>query len=159
KLLDSHPLVVSEAVQGLHELDSQQSFAACDDAVQKCLQKGGEFAVHICRAIGACTLTAFGDAVVALLDDTKPAVRTAAVHCLGQLGKVDAIPKILEKYPLADFEFQKEAMQAMQAMGDQAAAPLTPYLKNKHPFIWSAVIRSLSGLMSEDEMRAVLIPS
>lgn len=157
KLLDVHPVVVAEAVQAIYALDSRQSFAACDDAIILNLEKGGEFAVQMCHAVGACRLERFSEAIALQLDDSKPAVRVAAVRCLGRLGAIDAIPKMLEKYPLADQEFQIQVRQALSQMGDRAIEPLRAYLKNRHPIIWGAVVQAMAGLLPAESVKSELV--
>jgi HEAT repeat protein/ATP/ADP translocase len=159
KLLDSHPQVVAEAVKALYELGSEESFSACDEAIIKLLDNGGEWAVYGCRTVADLGLASYTDWVMSLLDDHRPAVKVAAVECLGKLRYDDSIAFLLSLYPMADQELRRTIHQALIEIGDKGIMALTEGLQHPQTLIWDACVSALAHLLPEAKIREVLIDS
>jgi HEAT repeat protein len=159
KLLDPHPQVVAEGIKAIYALQSEESYPACDEAVVKLLDTGGEWAVYGCGVIADLRLFSYTDWIVSLLDDHRPAVKVAAVHCLGKLQHVEAVGSLLLMYPMADQELRKTIVQGLIDIGDKGVAALKEGLQNPHPFIWDACVAALSHLLPEPQIRQILVES
>lgn len=156
KLLDPHPAVVAEAVKAMYLLESAQSYEACYEVIGNLLAAGGEPAVHVCRVVGELKLDRFADETAKLLDDTHPSVRVAATACLGELGWVAALPKLLERLPAADQELVRVTEEALVAMGDSAVRPLREALSAAPTNVWKVAACALAKLLPDDEVRGWL---
>ncbi|MEK3726026.1 HEAT repeat domain-containing protein [Paenibacillus sp. FSL H8-0034] len=159
KLLDTHPRVVAEAVKALYALGSEESFSACDEAIIKLLDNGGDWAVYGCRTVADLGLSSYSDWVMSLLEDQRPAVRVAAAQCLGRLQYDEAIGSLLPMYPMADQEMRKAIIQALIDMGDKGIAALMEGLQYPNPFIWDACVAALAHLLDEARIRETLVDS
>lgn len=157
KLLDNHPKVVHEGVKALYALQSEESYQACDEAIIKMLDTGGEWAVYGCHTVADLKLDSYAAWVLSLLDDHRPAVKVAAAHSIGKLKHVDAIPVLLGMVPLADQELRKAILQAFVDMGDKALPALLDSVNHANPFIWNAVVSALAELLDESRLRSVLV--
>ena len=149
--------MVSEAVKALYALESKESYAACDDAVRKCLDEGGESAIYICSAIIHCKMRHFSAQVMELIGDSRPSVRAAAIECLGELQCIDAIPNILCLLPTADQEMVKVCQTALSSMGKESADFLLNALPEPYPIIWNACMMALTHILNEQQVRDMLI--
>ncbi|SFM02240.1 HEAT repeat-containing protein [Paenibacillus sp. 1_12] len=159
KLLDAHPRVVAEAVKALYALGSDESFSACDEAIIKLLDNGGDWAVFGCRTVADLGLSSYSDWVLSLLEDQRPAVRVAAARCLGILQYDEAIGSLLPMYPMADQELRKAIIQALIDMGDKGIPALMEGLEYPNPFIWDACVAALAHLLNEAQIREALVDS
>jgi HEAT repeat protein/ATP/ADP translocase len=159
KLLDTHPRVVAEAVKALYALGSEESFSACDEAIIKLLDNGGDWAVYGCRTVADLGLSSYSDWVMSLLEDQRPAVRVAAAQCLGRLQYDEAIGSLLPMYPMADQEMRKAIIQALIDMGDKGIAALMEGLQYPNAFIWDACVAALAHLLDEARIRETLVDS
>lgn len=159
KLLDSHPQVVAEGIRAIYALQSEESYPACDEAIIKLLDTGGEWAVYGCGVIADLKLYSYTDWVLSLLDDHRPAVKVAAVHCLGKLKHDASIGSLLLMYPRADQELRKTIVQGLIDMGSIGIAALMEGLQNPHPLIWDACVAALSELLPESQIRQILVES
>ncbi|MBP1966268.1 HEAT repeat domain-containing protein [Paenibacillus aceris] len=157
KLLDNHPKVVHEGVKALYALESEESYQACDEAIIKMLDNGGEWAVYGCHTVADLKLSSYSAWVLTLLDDHRPAVKVAAAACLGKLCQVEAIPVLLSMVPLADQELRKAILQALVDMGDKALPALSGSVNHANPFIWNAAVTALAELLDENEIRTQLV--
>ncbi|WNR44022.1 HEAT repeat domain-containing protein [Paenibacillus roseipurpureus] len=157
KLLDNHPKVVHEGVKALYALESEESYPACDEAIIKMLDTGGEWAVYGCHTVADLKLSSYADWVVSLLDEQRPAVKVAAAHCLGKLRHVAAIPMMLCMVPMADQELRKAILQALVDMGQTALPTLMEHREVPNPFIWNAVVSTLAELLEDSQLRAMLV--
>ncbi|MBA2943017.1 cyclic nucleotide-binding domain-containing protein [Paenibacillus sp. CGMCC 1.16610] len=157
KLLDNHPRVVHEGVKALYSLESEESYQACDEAIIKMLDNGGEWAVYGCHTVADLKLDSYSAWVLSLLDDHRPAVKVAAAACLGKLSHVEAIPILLNMVPLADQELRKAILQALVDMGDKALPTLSGSLNHANPFIWNAAVTALAELLDENKLRTQLV--
>jgi HEAT repeat protein len=157
KLLDPHPKVVSEGVKALYALKSEESYPACGEAIVKMLDNGGEWAVYGCRTIAELKLNTYTPWVMSLLEDTRPAVKVAAVFCLGRLHYIEAIPMLLSMYPMADKELKKSIQVALIEMGEQGESALLDGLQHSNPFIWNATVTALAEFMNDSKLRSVLV--
>ncbi|TDF97143.1 HEAT repeat domain-containing protein [Paenibacillus piri] len=157
KLLDPHPQVIAEGIKAIYALQSEESYPACDEAVVKLLDTGGEWAVQGCHTIADLKLYAYTDWILSLLDDHRPAVKVAAAHCLGRLQVEEAVGSLLLMYPAADQELRKTIVQSLIAMGDKAVPALMEGLQDPHPFIWDASVAALSDLLSDSQIRDTLV--
>ncbi|MCD1260511.1 cyclic nucleotide-binding domain-containing protein [Paenibacillus athensensis] len=157
KLLDNAPSVVAEGVKALYALESEESYAACDEAIIKMLDNGGEWAVYGCRTVGELKLASYSAWVMSLLDDHRPAVKVAAVDCLGQLQASEALPMLLGMYPMADQELRRAILEALVEMREKGLPALTDSLQHANPFIWNAAVTALSSLLDEARVRAELV--
>lgn len=156
KLVDPHPDVVAEAVKAMYMLQSEISYAACFEAIERLLGEGGGPAVPICRAVGELGLKRFAPEAEALLEDPNPSVRVAATACLGALRRAEALPKLLERLPLADLELRRATVRALTDMGDAAVEPLRDALAGDSPKTWRAAAEALAALLPEEEVRGFL---
>lgn len=159
KLLDPHPRVVAESVKALYALRSEESYAACHEALDKLLAAGGAGAVEACRAIGDLRLASYTPAVLELLDDERPAVKVAAVRCLGLQRYADAVPRLLAMYPAADQELRRALVEAMITIGDAGSAHLYKGLRDENPLVWKAAVSALCGILPSGKVRDVLVES
>ncbi|NHN32402.1 HEAT repeat domain-containing protein [Paenibacillus agricola] len=159
KLLDTQPQVVAEGIKALYALGREESFSACDEAIIKMLDNGGEWAVYGCRTVADLGLSTYTDWIMSLLEDQKPAVRVAAVKSLGRLQYDDAIGYLLPMYPMADEELRKAIIQALIDMGDKGIAALLEGLQHPHPLIWDACVAALAHLLPEARIRETLVDS
>ncbi|WP_079410612.1 HEAT repeat domain-containing protein [Paenibacillus ferrarius] len=157
KLLDNHPKVVHEGVKALYALESEESYQACDEAIIKMLDNGGEWAVYGCHTVADLKLHTYAAWVLSLLDDHRPAVKVAAAHCIGQLQHVEAIPFLLTMVPLADQEMRKAILQAFVDMGEKALPALLAHVNHANPFIWNAAVTALAELLDESMLRKQLV--
>lgn len=157
KLLDSHPKVVHEGVKALYALESEESYPACDEAIIKMLDTGGEWAVYGCHTVADLKLGTYAAWVVSLLDEKRPAVKVAAAHCIGKLQHVEAIPLLLGMVPMADQELRKAILQALVDMGQEALPILLDHSHHPNPFIWNAVVSTLGELLDEGRLRSLLV--
>lgn len=157
KLLDNHPKVVHEGVKALYALESEESYQACDEAIIKMLDNGGEWAVYGCHTVADLKLEAYSAWVLSLLEDHRPAVKVAAAACLGKLRHVEAIPLLLSMVPLADQELRKAILQALVDMGDTALPALNDSVNHANPFIWNAAVTALAELLDENKLRTQLV--
>ncbi|MFC5449775.1 HEAT repeat domain-containing protein [Paenibacillus aestuarii] len=157
KLLDTHPRVVHEGVKALYLLESEESYAACDEAIIKMLDNGGEWAVYGCQTVADLQLVTYADWVVSLLEDHRPAVKVAAAHCIGKLQHVQAIPLLLGMVPLADQELRKAILGALADMGQAGLAALLDQMNHANPFIWNVVVSALAELLPEHQLRTELV--
>jgi HEAT repeat protein len=159
KLLDNQPQVVAEGIKALYGLGREESFSACDEAIIKMLDNGGEWAVYGCRTVADLGLTTYTDWIMSLLDDQKPAVRVASVKCLGRLQYDEAIGSLLPMYPMADQELRKAIIQALIDMGDKGISALMEGLQHPHPLVWDACVTALAHLLPEARIRETLVDS
>lgn len=159
KLLDQDPRIVSEGIKALYALKSTQSYAACEEAIDRLLQEDGDAPVLICNVIQVCNLTQFSRKVNALLWDDRPAVKVAAVECLGKLKDIHIVPQLLTFFSMADHELHKASLQALIDLGEPIIADLTDVLNESHPMVWSAAVTALASIWSETEVRIRLIES
>ncbi|NOU66020.1 MFS transporter [Paenibacillus sp. LMG 31461] len=157
KLLDTHPKVVHEGVKALYALESEESYAACDEAIIKMLDTGGEWAVYGCHTVADLKLNTYAAWVVSLLDEERPAVKAAAAHCIGKLQHVESIPMMLGMVSMADQELRKAILQAFVDMGDKALPILLEYSHHPNPFIWNAVVTTLAELLDEGRLHSELV--
>ncbi|MEW9700857.1 HEAT repeat domain-containing protein [Paenibacillus sp. SI8] len=157
KLLDTHPRVVHEGVKALYALKSEESYQACDEAIIKMLDNGGEWAVYGCQTVADLKLDSYTAWVMSLLDDHRPAVKVAAAHCLGKLRYVEAIPLLLSMVPLADQELRKAILQALIDIGYKGLAALFEGVNHVNPFIWNASVTALAALLDENKLRTELV--
>ncbi|OCT11289.1 hypothetical protein A8709_06330 [Paenibacillus pectinilyticus] len=157
KLLDSHPKVVHEGVKALYALESEESYPACDEAIIKMLDTGGEWAVYGCHTVADLKLDTYAAWVVSLLDEKRPAVKVAAAHCIGKLQHVEAIPILLGMVPKADQELRKVILQALVDMGQGALPTLREHSHHSNPFIWNAVVSTLAELLEDGQLRTMLV--
>ncbi|UJF34104.1 MFS transporter [Paenibacillus hexagrammi] len=157
KLLDTHPKVVHEGVKALYALQSEESYQACDEAIIKMLDNGGEWAVYGCRTVAELKLESYAAWVLSLLDDHRPAVKVAAAHCIGRLQLADAVPQLLAMYPLADQELRKSILEALIEMGQQGLPLLLEHAAHSNPYIWNAAVTALSKLLDEVKVRSELV--
>ncbi|WP_162463157.1 HEAT repeat domain-containing protein [Paenibacillus psychroresistens] len=157
KLLDPDPRIVTEGIKALYTLKSTQSYAACEEAIDRLLMEDGDAPVLVCNVIQACNLTQFSRQVNALLWDDRPAVKVAAVECLGKLKDVHIVPQLLTFFPLADHELHEASLQALIDLGETIIPDLTDVLKESHPMIWSAAVKALSSIWNETDVKASLI--
>ncbi|MDR6552030.1 HEAT repeat domain-containing protein [Paenibacillus qinlingensis] len=157
KLLDHHPKVVHEGAKALYALESEESFAACDEAIIKMLDTGGEWAVYGCHTVADLKLDSYAAWVMSLLDEERPAVKVAAAHCLGKLQHVESIPVMLGMVSMADQELLKAILQAFVDMGKKALPTLLEYSHHPNPFIWNAIVTTLAELLEEDKLRSLLV--
>lgn len=157
KLLDNHPKVVHEGVKALYALESEESYQACDEAIIKMLDNGGEWAVYGCHTVADLKLETYAAWVLSLLDDHRPAVKVAAAHCLGKLRHVEAIPLLLSMVPMADQELRKAILQAFVDMEDNALPALIDSVNHANPFIWNAAVTALAELLDEHRLRTELV--
>ncbi|XID90215.1 HEAT repeat domain-containing protein [Paenibacillaceae bacterium WGS1546] len=156
KLVDPHPEVVAEAVKAMYLLENEASYAACFEVVERILGEGGEPTVPICRVVAELKLERFAAQVSALLQDPHPSVRVAATACLGALRRIEAIPLLLERLPLADQELYRATVGALAEMGEGAAEPLKRCLPEAQPKTWQAAMGALSALLQEETARGWL---
>ena len=157
KLLDNHPKVVHEGVKALYALESEESYPACDEAIIKMLDTGGEWAVYGCHTVADLKLSTYAEWVVSLLDEERPAVKVAAAHCIGKLQHVESIPVMLGMVSMADQELRKAILQAFVDMGTKALPTLLEYSRHPNPFIWNAVITTLAELLEEAKLQSLLV--
>jgi len=155
-LLDPNPMVVAEAVKALHALQSEQSYEACYEAIQRLLREGGETAVYIIRAVSELEMYSFIPDVEPLLDSPSSGVRAAAASCLGRLKHGAAIGRMLELLPEADPQMLAASVEAFEAMGPAAAETLLAAMPNAHPRVWQAAVAALSRMELEDGQAARL---
>lgn len=158
KLLDAHPLVMAEAVKAIRQLEGTASYEACDEVVAQALQAGGEPAVQFCRVVADLELSDFIPHVQALLDDPQPAVRAAAIECLGRMQAGDAVPSIARLLPMADPELMRASIQAFTQMGRSALPALWDCLEQAPPKTWQAAAAALSAGPDEAAVRDRLVP-
>ncbi|MFD2331942.1 HEAT repeat domain-containing protein [Cohnella sp. GCM10020058] len=156
KLLDPHPAVVAEAVKAMYALESESSYEACFEAIERQLGQGGEPAAHVCGVVAELKLARFGESVERLLQDTHPAVRLAATACLGKLGAAHVVPQLLERLPAGDQELLLVTEQALIDMGDRSIQPLLAALSGVHAQAWRVAIGALAALLPEDDIRGRL---
>jgi len=156
KLMDSHPDVVAEAVKAMYLLENEVSYAACFEVVERILGEGGEPTVPVCRVVGELKLERFAPQVESLLQDPHPSVRAAATSCLGALGRIEAIPRLLAQLPLADQELYRATVGAFAEMGERAAAPLASGLSDAQPKTWQAAMTALAAVLPEEDARGWL---
>lgn len=156
KLLDPHPVVVAEAVKAMYALESESSYEACFEAIERLLGQGGEPAAHVCGVVAELRLARFGESVERLLQDTHPSVRLAATSCLGKLGASHVVPQLLERLPAGDQELLRVTEQSLIDMGDLSIEPLLAALPDAHAQIWRVAIGALAVLMPEDDIRGRL---
>lgn len=162
KLLDTHPRVVAEAVKALYSLGNEASFEACYESIDRQLDAGGEAAVHICDVVAELEMYSFVDKVERLIEDRHPAVRVAAVRCLGVLRHTAAIPRLVGLLPIADPELLRATTASFAQMGAAAVTPLSAVVADQtgvHPKAWSAAMTALSAVLSEEEVKARLVDS
>lgn len=159
KLLDAHPMVAAEAVIALYQLRSEASVGACDEALDKMLQAGGESAVYACHAIAVCSLTRYVDRVMELLESTRASVRSAAVQCLGRLKAHKAASSLLLLVPRADKELLKVTMQALLDMGEEALPTLRRSVDDPHSAIWRTAIYACASVIPDEEVKDSLVKS
>ncbi|NOV01558.1 HEAT repeat domain-containing protein [Paenibacillus planticolens] len=157
KLLDNHPKVVHEGVKALYALESEESYQACDEAIIKMLDNGGEWAVYGCHTVADLKLNSYSAWVLSLLDDHRPAVKVAAAACLGKLRHAEAIPVLLNMVPLADQELRKAILQALVDMGEEALPALLGSVNHANPFIWNAAVTALAELLDENKLKTQLV--
>ncbi|NOU87170.1 cyclic nucleotide-binding domain-containing protein [Paenibacillus sp. LMG 31460] len=157
KLLDNHPKVVHEGVKALYALESEESYQACDEAIIKMLDNGGEWAVYGCHTVADLKLDSYSAWVLSLLDDHRPAVKVAAAHCIGKLQQVDAIPHLLSMVPLADQELRKAILEAFVDMGAKALPALLNGANHVNPFIWNSAVTALAELLDESKLHSELV--
>ncbi|MGG1513884.1 cyclic nucleotide-binding domain-containing protein [Paenibacillus oryzisoli] len=157
KLLDNHPKVVHEVVKALHALESEESYQACDEAIIKMLDSGGEWAVYGCHTVADLKLTQYAAWVLSLLDEQRPAVKVAAAHCIGKLQHIEALPQLLEIVPMADQELKRVILGALVDMGDKALPGLFAHMQQENPYRWNVVVTALAELLDEGRLRTVLI--
>ncbi|MBD2847893.1 cyclic nucleotide-binding domain-containing protein [Paenibacillus sp. IB182496] len=158
KLLDPHPMVVAEAVKGLYALESEQSYEACYEVIQRLLGEGGEGAVYMIEAIAELDMYSFLPDVEPLLQAEQPSVKTAAIRCLGKLGHHAAIGGMLTLLPTSDPEVHASVTEAFGQMGEQAVEPLRQALFYAHPKVWNTAMTALARLLDEQGCQAHLVP-
>ena len=146
-----------EGVKALYALESEESYQACDEAIIKMLDNGGEWAVYGCHTVADLNLDSYSAWVLSLLDDHRPAVKVAAAHCIGKLQQVDAIPHLLSMVPLADQELRKAILQAFVDMGAKALPALLNGVNHVNPFIWNSAVTALAELLDESKLRSELV--
>ncbi|WP_274650216.1 hypothetical protein [Paenibacillus humicola] len=156
KLLDSHPMVVAEAVKSLYALQNAQSFEACYEVVERFLREGGEAAIYMCRAIAELNMYSFLPAVEPLLGEFNPAVRAEAIACMGRLRHIAAVPWLQEMLEWAEPALHEATVEAFVRMGEGAVLPLTDSLPLAPPKVWSAAMRALARLTDEPQADAAL---
>lgn len=156
KLLDPHPAVVAEAVKAMYALESESSYEACFEAIERLLGQGGEPAAHVCGVVAELRLNRFEGHVEMLLRDTHPPVRLAATSCLGKLGSAHVVPQLLERLPAADQELLLVTEQALIDMGDRSIEPLLEALPGAHAQTWRVAVGALAALMPEPDIRGKL---
>lgn len=156
KLLDSHPMVVAEAVKAMYSLESAQSYEACNEVIERIMADGGEPAIPMCRVIGELGLDRFAPEAEKLLADSHPAVRVAATACLGVLKQVHIMPLLMERLTTADQELHRVATQAIIDLGEGVIDSLKQALPNASPQVWKSIVIALAQLLPDDEVRGWL---
>ncbi|WP_042163891.1 HEAT repeat domain-containing protein [Paenibacillus gorillae] len=159
KLLDRHPAVVAEAVKAMYSFNNAPSFEACSEVIHRILQEGGQASIYICRVVAELKLKDFIPEVKKLVHDQHPAVRVAAIACLGELGEEGLLPELLQGLPTMDQEMTRTVFHYFVQIGDRAVAPLLDSLEGAHPKRWTIAIQALARLLPEDEIRSRLIES
>ncbi|MDB5053989.1 MAG: hypothetical protein JWM44_2039 [Bacilli bacterium] len=157
KLLDPDPRIVTEGIKALYALESTQSYTACEEAIDRLLNEAGDSPVLVCNVIKDCGLNQFSSKVNALLWDDRPAVKVAAVECLGKLRYIHIVPQLLTFFPMADQELHKSALKALIDIGEDAIAELKSVLIHSHPMVWSAAVTALANIWSETQVRTELV--
>jgi HEAT repeat protein len=157
KLLDPDPRIVTEGIRALYTLQSTQSYAACEEAIDRLLTEDGDAPVLVCNVIKACGLSQFSRKVNALLWDDRPAVKVAAVECLGKLRDIHIVPQLLTFFPMADQELHKASMQALIDLGAEITPQLTDGLNDSHPMVWCAAVTALANIWDEAKVKSQLI--
>ncbi|MEK0313947.1 HEAT repeat domain-containing protein [Cohnella sp. 56] len=156
KLLDPHPAVVAEAVKAMYALESESSYEACFEAIERLLAQGGEPAAHVCGVVAELRLQRFAEQVERLLGDAHPAVRLAATACLGKLGATHLIPQLLERLPAGDQELLSVTERALTDMDAAGAQALVAALPGAHAQTWRVAMGALAAVLPEDEVRGLL---
>lgn len=159
KLLDDHPMVVSEGIIALYRLQSTSSYGACDEALEKMLEQGEEAAVYACRAIAECGLIAYKERIRSLLTDNKASVRSAAVQCLGALKDGEATDALLQLVPRADKELLRVILEALIQIGSEAETSLRKAMMHSNPAVWRASIFAITPLCTDEQVKSLLIES
>ncbi|MFH5187458.1 HEAT repeat domain-containing protein [Paenibacillus sp. TAB 01] len=157
KLLDAHPLVVSEGVKALYALESEESYPACQEAIVQMLDKGGEWAVYGCRTVADLQLSEYAPWLMSLLEEPRPAVKVAAVYGLGKLGHLEAVDVMLGMYPMADKELRRAIGEALVEMGEPAVPLLLEGAAHPNPFTWNVCVTALARLLDEGRLQSSLI--
>lgn len=158
-LIDSDPLVVSQAVITLCRTEVRIDEKQVRDAVERCLEGGTESAATICSAISSAALHEFSPRLMTMLD-AEPGLRAAACEALGNLQYLESIPKIIAVYAEADLEFHKTADQALIDMGEDALPILLDELVNWRDLrSWLAILKALAALQESGQHNEVLVDS
>ncbi|WP_219837870.1 cyclic nucleotide-binding domain-containing protein [Paenibacillus sp. R14(2021)] len=159
KLLDANPKVVAEAVKALYFLQNEQSFEACYEVIQRYLKEGGEPAVYMCRVIADLGMYSFLQDVEVLLGEFDPAVRAAAIACMGKLQHNEVVPWLLEQLEWAEPALYEVTIEALIDMGGGVIETLLLVIEQSQPKVWSAAVRVLARLMDESQCQEILIPA
>ncbi|MGO4541602.1 Npt1/Npt2 family nucleotide transporter [Paenibacillus sp. 2TAB19] len=157
KLLDRHPSVVAEAVKAMYSFNNEPSIEACSEVIDRILDQGDETSVYLCPVISELGLHTFIPKVERLVWEGHPASRVAAIECLGKLGYIAIIPKLLEKLPLMDQEMLRTTTQSFIHMGSEAIEPLMASLPEASAKRWKATVSALAVLLPEEQVRTTLI--
>ncbi|MDF2721053.1 MAG: hypothetical protein K0Q59_728 [Paenibacillus sp.] len=157
KLLDPRPQVVYEGIKALYALESEESYAACEETLVTMLDKGGEWAISGCHTVADLKLASYAPWLMTLLEDAHPAVRVAAVHGLGKLGHVDAAPTLLQMVPAADKELRRAILEALVDIGAPCLPLLKQHTSNGNPFGWSLTVSALARMMDDAAVRSELV--
>lgn len=157
KLLDSRPQVVYEGIKALYALESEESYAACEEALVTMLDRGGEWAISGCHTVADLKLASYAPWLMTLLDDSLPAVKVAAVHGLGKIGYAEAAPILLQMVPSADKELRKAILDALVDMGRTCLPLLKQHALDGNPFIWNLTVCALARIMDEQSIRSELV--
>lgn len=156
KLLDPHPAVVAEAVKAMYALESEPSYEACFEAIDRLLAQGGEPAAHVCGVVAELRPERFAAPVERLLRDAHPAVRLAATACLGRLGAAHVVPELLTRLPAGDQELLRVTERALVDMGEAACDMLLAALPDAHAQTWRVAMGALAVLLPEADVRGRL---
>lgn len=157
KLLDARPRVVHEGIKALYALGSEESYAACEETLVGMLDRGGEWTIFGCRTVADLKLESYAPWLMTLLDDSHPAIKSAAAHALGKLGITDAIPPMMALVPQADKELRKAILHALTDIGLPGAPTLRPFASHANPFIWQIAVSALALIWEEKTVRAELV--
>ncbi|GAA3405686.1 HEAT repeat domain-containing protein [Paenibacillus hodogayensis] len=157
KLLDSRPQVVYEGIKALYALESEESYAACEEALVTMLDKGGEWAMLGCRTVADLRLVSYAPWLMTLLEDTKPAVKVAAAHGLGKLRYEESAPVMLGMVPAADKELRRAILEALVDIGDVCVPVLKDHALSGNPFIWHMAVSALARIWDEAAIRSELV--
>ncbi|MCV7033717.1 fumarate reductase/succinate dehydrogenase flavoprotein subunit [Mycobacterium heckeshornense] len=149
-LSDADHRVRVEAVRALVSIDDAAGVGAAvgDDNRE----------VRIAAANGLATLRAGADTVRALVADTDPLVRAAALAALGDLGCEESdLVTVDEASRSSAWQVRQGAARALAGAAAKSAVPrLTPLLGDEHPDVRKAAVLALTRWVDEPAARDAL---